>query len=98
MFCMRGHFTHCPQIRASLTTLTFNVYLLHPTVHLITTLYFYSTHDERLVRGDFQSFFFDGFHQLFLVNRSSPVYAECVRKKKEVMNMMESKLDSGIDR
>lgn len=29
---------------------------------------------------------------------SSPVYAECVRKKKEVMNMMESKLDSGIDR
>lgn len=29
---------------------------------------------------------------------ASPVYAECVRKKKEVMNMMESKLDSGIDR
>ncbi|KAJ7390525.1 Exocyst complex component 5 [Desmophyllum pertusum] len=29
---------------------------------------------------------------------SSPVYAECVRKKKEVMGMMESKLDSGIDR
>lgn len=29
---------------------------------------------------------------------SSPVYADCVRKKKEVMGMMESKLDSGIDR
>ncbi|XP_015776184.1 PREDICTED: exocyst complex component 5-like [Acropora digitifera] len=29
---------------------------------------------------------------------ASPVYAECVRKKKEVMSMMESKLDSGIDR
>lgn len=29
---------------------------------------------------------------------ASPVYAECVRKKKENMNMMESKLDSGIDR
>lgn len=35
---------------------------------------------------------------LIFCRRSSPVYADCVRKKKEVMGMMESKLDSGIDR
>lgn len=29
---------------------------------------------------------------------SSPVYADCVHRKKEIMGMMESKLDSGIDR
>ncbi|EDO25834.1 predicted protein [Nematostella vectensis] len=29
---------------------------------------------------------------------STPVYAECVRKKKEGMEMMETKLDSGLDR
>ncbi|XP_031564159.1 exocyst complex component 5-like [Actinia tenebrosa] len=29
---------------------------------------------------------------------SSPVYSECVRRKKEVMEIMESKLDTGIDR
>lgn len=51
-------FHSLPTIRASLTTLTFNVYLLHPTVHFIATLHFYSTHDESLVRGDFQSIFF----------------------------------------
>lgn len=35
---------------------------------------------------------------LTFCRRSSPVYADCVRKKKDVMGMMESKLDSGIDR
>ena len=35
---------------------------------------------------------------IIVVYRASPVYADCVRKKKEIMSMMESKLDSGIDR
>ena len=58
-------FHSLPTIRASLTTLTFNVYLLHPTVHFIATLHFYSTHDESLVRGDFQSIFLTGFTNFF---------------------------------
>ncbi|KAK3746309.1 hypothetical protein QZH41_015392, partial [Actinostola sp. cb2023] len=30
--------------------------------------------------------------------RSSPVYSECIRRKKECMESMESKLDTGLDR